>query len=205
MLLSCRLQNKLQKILQKINKSQHCIFHQEYTSEVFALQLQKTFVALNIFHVTVDNVQFRWAFEMTRSSITLLHRIKLTISLKNRATVVWVNLLKNLSTNSKIFISLDEWSSSNKLSFLVIMRFYYTEFWKYWKVLLSFEQIEDKHIKSNLSSITEWILQELDIQDWVMTVITDNVSNNNVMMTALDETLQTFSATSHLSCLAHVI
>ena len=85
------------------------------------------------------------------------------------------------------------------------MKFYYIEFWKYWKVLLSFEQIEDKHIKSNLSSITEWILQELDIQDWVMTVITDNVSNNDIMMTALNETLQTFSATSHLSCLAHVI
>jgi len=38
-----------------------------------------------------------------------------------------------------------------------------------------------------------------------MTVITDNVSNNNVMMTALDETLQTFSAILHLLCLAHVI
>jgi len=70
---------------------------------------------------------------------------------------------------------------------------------------LNFEQIEDKHIESNLSSITERILQELDIQDRVMTVITDNVSNNDVMMTALDETLQTFSAISHLSCLAHVI
>ena len=71
--------------------------------------------------------------------------------------------------------------------------------------MLSFEQIEDKHIESNLSSITEQILQELDIQDRVMTVITDNVSNNDVMMTALDETLQTFSTISHLSCLAHVI
>ncbi len=38
-----------------------------------------------------------------------------------------------------------------------------------------------------------------------MTVISDNVSNNDVMMIALDETLQMFSATSHLSCLAHVI
>ena len=85
------------------------------------------------------------------------------------------------------------------------MKFYYIEFWKYWKVLLSFEQIENKHIRSNLSSITEWILQELDIQDRVMTVIIDNVSNNDVMMTALNETLQTFSATSHLSCLAYVI
>ncbi len=85
------------------------------------------------------------------------------------------------------------------------MRFYYTEFWEYRKVLLNFEQIEDKHTDSNLSSITEWILQELDIQDRVMTIIMNNVSNNNVMMTTLDETLQTFSATSHLSCLAHVI
>ncbi len=85
------------------------------------------------------------------------------------------------------------------------MKFYYIKFWKYWKVLLSFEQIEDKHIKSNLSSITEWILQELDIQDWVMTVITDNVSNNDIIMTALNETLQTFSTTLHLLCLAHVI
>ncbi len=155
MLLSCRLQNKLQKILQKINKSQHCIFHQEYTSEVFALQLQKTFIALNISHVAIDNVQFQWAFEMTQLSITLLHRIKLMISFKNQATVVWVNILKNLLMNSKIFINLDEWSSSNKLSFLVIMKFYYIEFWKYRKILLSFEQIKDKHIKSNLSSITE--------------------------------------------------
>jgi len=48
-------------------------------------------------------------------------------------------------------------------------------------------------------------LQELDIQDWVMTVITDNVNNNDVMMTALNETLQMFSATLHLSCLTHVI
>ncbi len=127
------------------------------------------------------------------------------IFLKNQATVVRVNILKNLSTNSKIFISLDEWSSSNRLSFLVIMRFYYIEFWEYWKVLLSFEQIKDKHIESNLSSITEWILQELDIQDRVMTVITDNVSNNDIMMTSLNETLQMFSAISHLSCLAHVI
>ncbi len=77
------------------------------------------------------------------------------ISFKNQATVVWVNILKNLLMNSKIFINLDEWSSSNKLSFLVIMKFYYIEFWKYRKILLSFEQIKDKHIKSNLSSITE--------------------------------------------------
>ncbi len=41
--------------------------------------------------------------------------------------------------NSKIFISLDEWSSFNKLSFLVIMRFYYIDFWEYQKVLLNFE------------------------------------------------------------------
>ena len=139
MLLSCRLQNKLQKILQKINKSQHCIFHQEYTSEVFALQLQKTFIALNIFHIVIDNVQFQWAFEMIQLSITLLHRIKLMISFKNWATVVQVNILKNLSMNFKIFINLDEWSSSNKLSFLIIMKFYYTEFWKYQKVLLNFK------------------------------------------------------------------
>jgi len=209
LLLSCRLQNelqnRLQKRLQKINKSQHHAFHQEYTSKVFVLQLQKTFVALNIFHVAIDNVQFQRAFKMIWSSITLSHRIKLMIFFKNWATIVQVNLLKNLSTNFKIFISLDEWSNSNRLSFLIIMRFYYIKFWEYQKILLSFEQIEDKHIESNLSSITEWILQELDIQDRVMTVITDNVSNNNVMMTALDETLQTFSAILHLLCLAHVI
>ena len=38
-----------------------------------------------------------------------------------------------------------------------------------------------------------------------MTVITDNVSNNNIMMMTLNETLQTFLTTSHLSCLTHVI
>ncbi len=142
---------------------------------------------------------------MTWSDITLSHRTKLMISLKNQAIVVQVNILKNLLTNSKIFINLDEWTSSNRLSFLIIMKFYYIKLWKYHKVLLSFEQIEDKHINSNLSSITERILQELDIQDRVMTIIINNISNNNIMIMILNETLQTFLTTSHLSCLAHVI
>jgi len=165
LLLSCRLQNKLQnrlqKRLQKINKLQHHAFHQEYTSEVFVLQLQKTFIVLNISHVAIDNVQFQWAFEITWSSITQLHKIKLTISFKFQATVVWINILKNLSMNFKIFISLNEWSSFNRLSFLIIMKFYYIEFWKYWKILLSFEQIKDKHIKNNLSVriISRWVNQ----------------------------------------------
>ncbi len=38
-----------------------------------------------------------------------------------------------------------------------------------------------------------------------MTVIINNISNNDVMMTALNETLQTFSTILYLSCLAHVI
>ncbi len=38
-----------------------------------------------------------------------------------------------------------------------------------------------------------------------MTVITDNISNNNVMMIALNKTLQMFLVISHLSCLTYVI
>ena len=71
--------------------------------------------------------------------------------------------------------------------------------------MLNFEQITDKHTDSNLSSITKRILQEHDVQDRVMTIIIDNVSNNDVMMMILDKALQTFSVISHLSCLAHVI
>jgi len=38
-----------------------------------------------------------------------------------------------------------------------------------------------------------------------MTIIMNNISNNDVMMMTLNETLQMFLTTLHLLCLAHVI
>jgi len=115
-----RLQNKLQKRLQKINKSQHHTFHQEYTSEVFALQLQKTFVMMMTLNGTLQT------FSATSHLSCLAHVIQLAVK-----QLLKLLMLSSKNENEKKYwilkISLQSMSVQESLSrtlFKIINNFY---------------------------------------------------------------------------------
>ncbi len=93
--------------------------------------------------------------------------------------------LKNLITDweslIKISFAIDDWNSSNKLSFLDMNCYYISKNWKYWERLIEFEFIFDSHDDQNLRETVKRIILKKNLKAHLLAIITDNVSNNSTM------------------------
>lgn len=80
--------------------------------------------------------------------------------------------------------------------------------WNYHEELLEFEHLHGSHTGSNLSDTVIQILQHHKIADRVLSITTDNATDNNTMMTGIHETAQSLlqSGTSifRVPCINHV-
>ncbi|KAJ9482098.1 hypothetical protein VN97_g11345 [Penicillium thymicola] len=81
--------------------------------------------------------------------------------------------------------------------------------WDYCEVLLGFEPLHGSHTGEDLSKTVTQILIEHGISDRVLSVTTDNATNNNTLMLSIQDYLQS-QYSSDLSifrvpCIAHVI
>ncbi len=94
-------------------------------------------------------------------------------------------ILKNLMTNWEFFIKIsfvvDDWNSSNKLSFLDMNCYYIDKNWKYQKKLVEFELLSDNHDNQNLKEIMKRIILKQNLKTHFLTIIINNVSNNSTM------------------------
>lgn len=79
----------------------------------------------------------------------------------------------------------------------------------YHEVLLGFEHLHGSHTGSNLSNTVVQILQHHKIADRVLSITTDNATNNNTMMNGIQEAVQSFlqcgTSDFRVPCIAHVI
>jgi hypothetical protein len=118
-------------------------------------------------------------------------------------------VLAKLPESSRISIALDCWTSPFRQAFIAITGYFIDQEWEYREVLLGFEPIYGSHTGANLSETVFRILQEHSIADRVLSITTDNATNNNTMMTSVQETLQslglTQTSTFRIPCIAHVI
>jgi hypothetical protein len=92
---------------------------------------------------------------------------------------------------------------------MAITAYFIDQEWSYREVLLGFEHIHGSHTGSNLGETVFEILQEHSITDRVLSITTDNASNNNTMMISIQDTIQSHGLTNasvfRIPCLAHVI
>jgi hypothetical protein len=82
--------------------------------------------------------------------------------------------------------------------------------WNYREVLLGFEPLHGTHSGVNLGVVLLELLQKHQITDRVLTITTDNASNNSTMMSSIQESIQTLeigddTTIIQVPCLAHVI
>ena len=81
--------------------------------------------------------------------------------------------------------------------------------WNYCEVLLGFEHLHGSHTGENLSKTVTQLLSDHRITDCVLTVTTDNATNNNTLMINVQETIQSQSRSDTLIFrdprIAHVI
>jgi hypothetical protein len=81
--------------------------------------------------------------------------------------------------------------------------------WEYREVLLGFEPLYGSHTGSNLSSVVINIFREHQITDQVLSITTDNTTNNNTMINSIQEEIKVEgiggTEVFPVPCLAHVI
>lgn len=119
-------------------------------------------------------------------------------------------VLSSLSKGSKLSIALDCWTSPFQQAFMAITGYFLDGDWNYREILLGFEPVHGTHTGANLSAVLLERLQQFDIQDRVLAITTDNASNNNTLITSIQESMQSLNLPNNtpivrIPCLAHVI
>ena len=119
------------------------------------------------------------------------------------------SVLDKLPQESRLSIALDCWTSPFSQAFMAITGYFLDNDWEYREVLLGFEPLHGPHTGSNLSSVVINILEKHQITDRILSITTDNATNNNTMINSIQEEIKVQgigdTGVFRIPCLAHVI
>ena len=133
--------------------------------------------------------------------------------LHNRVQEVEAAALHYAVPESKVAISLDCWSSSTRLSFMGVLVHYIDKEWNLHEELIGFENLKDVHSGVALAKVVNDILSKYNLIGRVISITTDNASNNNTMVVEMNEHLEDAFENNrfldgqiqHIPCLSHII
>jgi hypothetical protein len=149
--------------------------------------------------------------------------------LKNRlmelSNITHLEMLSKLPSSGKISLALDCWTSTTQQAFLAITGYFIDNNWNHHEILVAFEPVSGSHEGRNLASIVVRALDAKKLSQRVLSITTDNASNNSTLMRSLVTILQEelynrplissealdpilrnlLRGEYHVPCLAHVI
>ncbi|KAJ5580904.1 hypothetical protein N7450_007205, partial [Penicillium hetheringtonii] len=109
----------------------------------------------------------------------------------------------------RISIVFDCWISLFKQIFIAITNYFIDQGWNYYKILLGFEYLYRSYTDSNLSSTVIQILQYHKVADQVLSITTDNATNNNTIINSIQKTVQSLLQSGisifRVLCITHII
>ena len=119
-------------------------------------------------------------------------------------------LLQKLPTGSELSIALDCWTSPFRQAFMAVTGYFIDQDWNYREILLGFEPLHGTHTGINLGTVLFQLLQKHQIEGRVLTVTTDNASNNSTLVESIKDSLQALELPNQtpiirIPCIAHVI
>jgi hypothetical protein len=121
-------------------------------------------------------------------------------------------MLSRVVPGSKIALSLDGWSSTNKHSFLGVIAHYITAEWELVEEMIGFESLTDCHSGATLAIIVNNLLEKYNLSDRVISITTDNAPNNGTLIKELNSYINEAIDKGFLNgnitripCLAHII
>jgi hypothetical protein len=93
---------------------------------------------------------------------------------------------------------------------MAITAYFVDDNWNYRELLLGFEPLSGKHSGVNLGAVLLELLRKHEIADRILTVTTDNASNNNTLMESIQDSIECLDLGGDIPiirvpCLAHVI
>jgi hypothetical protein len=99
-------------------------------------------------------------------------------------------MLDRLPSGTKLLIALDCWTSPFQQAFMAITGYFIDDKWNYQEILLGFEPLHGSHSGTNLSTVLFELLQQYEITDRVLSITTDNASNNVTLMESIQDSIQ---------------
>lgn len=119
------------------------------------------------------------------------------------------HVLSKLPEGRCLSIALDCWTSSFSQAFMAITGYFIDGDWNYCEVLLGFEHLHGAHTGSYLSETVIEVLQRHGIANRVLSITTDNATNNNTMIASIQDTIQSLALSDasifRVPCISHVI
>lgn len=177
-------------------------------------QLLKTITCLRLPFQTVENPVFQRLLNLLYSgpgTLALPSAKTLRRRLRDAVTVQQESQLLDLPEDAKVSLALDCWTSPFQQAFMAITVYFIDKAWNYREMLLGFEPLHGPHTGINLSDVLHQLLKERKLLDRIFSVTTDNATNNETLIRALQEKLISTGAIGsresivRVPCMAHVI
>ncbi|GCB25878.1 putative AC transposase [Aspergillus awamori] len=134
-----------------------------------------------------------------------------------------IELINELTrTCSTIALSLDVWTSKNHKAILGVIGHWLTPDFRYRERVLEFNELCGSHSGENMAEVLQKTLEELQIEEKLLTITADNASNNETLLSELyfnlaekhssqestvsgQRRLRFQGVDSYIRCLAHVL
>lgn len=186
---------------------------QAVSREQWEVELITTITILRLPFQIVEHPQFQKLFRLTQSAPSLLAFLSAKTAQRRLRSIIKERqqyLLQTVPADAKISIALDCWTSPFQQAFIAVTSYFIDQDWNYREVLLGFEPLHGAHSGTNLSTILLELFQQYQIIDRVLAITTDNTSNNNTLMSSIQESSQLLelganTAIIRVPCIAHVI
>ena len=99
-------------------------------------------------------------------------------------------MLNKLLQRSRLSIVLDCWISFFSQVFMAITGYFVDNNWEYREVFLEFELLYNLYTENNLNSVVINILENYQIIDRILSIITNNTTNNNTIINSIQKKIK---------------
>jgi hypothetical protein len=183
------------------------------STSIFYDQLLATIVSLRTSFRSIEDPQWRQLALMQNPLFPLPSATTMRTRLDQKRVVIEENMLSRVVPGSKIALSLDCWSSGTRVAFMGVIANYVDSKWNLIEELIGFEHLTDIHSGEALAIVVNNLLLRYQLTDRIISITTDNASNNGTMMgalnrslvDALDKGLFLDGKIQHIPCLAHIL
>ena len=149
----------------------------------------KCFFAFNWFFKTINHENFRKLLLITRLNLILIYCIKFQNMIFSNYENVCAQIKTNLKHIRRVFIALNKWENSQKISYLKIFVYWINDNFQYREHFIEFTSMNIQHIEMHLMIELMRILNFYEIREKLFDVVIDNVDNNKTLKNELKKTM----------------
>ena len=117
-----------------------------------------------------------------------------------------IRLQSHISTGAKVNLTIDAWTSSNKLPFLAVTAHWINIRYEKFNTLIGFERLRGSHTAGNMADVLVKVLNMYGIREAINCITADNATVNDGIFLDLELEMTEWSQENgQIRCLAHVL